>query len=133
MKHKTKIKVTSFLLIIVSLTLFTLGVIWTYFNIIEPAYVSTVSSCTEFESSDFGYVTVGTYNYSSNEIAIYNPTIIPDESYKLTREYEITLNHELCHQKQRDEGRLSGCGVNVFGFSGARFTDELECYIKQYF
>ena len=45
-----------------------------------------------------------------------------------TAKYKRIMKHELCHQDQYNDSRLDNCGLNPFGFPGARMIDEAECY-----
>lgn len=109
------------------------GLLWTYDNILKLAYVSTVDSCGIKNASDIGYSTQGSYSLKNDSIQINIPSNFDIESYKKTEKYQRFLKHELCHQDQANDSRLNGCGLNKFGFPGARMMDEAECYFRSYF
>ena len=133
MQSEKVIKILKLLIVLDLIFILSACSYWAYDNVIEPAYVSTVDACGIRDAGEMGYIVAATYRPSNNSIVIKTPDYIDDESYKLTNEYKISLKHELCHRNQANENRLSGCGLNKFGFPGARMVDEIECYFRSYF
>ena len=96
---------------------------YSFNNFIQPSYLSTIIGCNmksiekiNEELSDEGKIVriKGAYN--------------PDTGIEINEsvDYDSTLKHEQCHEKQSQEGRLSSC-LNPIG----RFFSEVECYIKE--
>lgn len=95
----------------------------TYQNIFHPAYLSYVYSCKpdgEQTIVNQGYVVAGALVVNNSG----GSKIVLNEDYADT----ITLKHELCHESQREAGRLFTCDYPV-----GKFENEVECYIRQYF
>lgn len=90
-----------------------IGVLFTLI-IVLPAYASTRHGVGESTIFDWMMIPGGTYNPKTDEIIIFHE---PN-----TTEYNLTMKHELCHKKQKDEGRLRN------DFLG-NFLNELECQI----
>lgn len=133
MRRETVVFYLKLLLAAYFLILLVLSFLWTYDNILEPAYVSTVDSCDIKNASDMGYSKQGSYSLNNDSIQIKIPSNFDTESYKKTEKYQRFLKHELCHQDQANKSRFNGCGLNKFGFPGARMMDEAECYLRSYF
>ena len=94
-----------------------------YQNIFHPAYLSYVYSCKpdgEQIIENKGYVVAGALVVNKSG----------DSKIVLSEDYadSITLKHELCHESQREQGRLFTCDYPV-----GKFENEVECYIRQYF
>jgi len=124
------------LLLAYLLSLLLFGFFWAYENILEPAYVSTVSSCgikTPAQVADMGYAITARYFPKSDEVKIYTPAYTTDELYLNSPGYQKSLAHEICHRKQEEAGRLSGCRLNRLGFPMHRFIDEVECGFRSLF
>jgi len=87
-------------------------------RIIYPSYLSVVVGCgdmNETELNDEGYYVAGRFNESSQEIILYD--VDP-----------AVLEHEQCHQKQLDQGRLYGCNFKI-----GKFINEIECKLVEVF
>lgn len=94
-------------------------------SVLDPAYYSVQADCNEFFISDT-YITGGIYypdgvtDSSGNITKIWiNPNITAEQK-------SATNKHELCHQRQDEQGRLRGCGNKL-----ALFLLEAECYIAE--
>lgn len=133
MQREKIIRFLKVLIILDLIFIFSVCSHWSYNNVLEPAYVSTVDACGLRNASEFGYVVSATYCPSDDSIIINVPSGINLNDYKLTDEYQRSLRHEEIHRKQMEAGRLSGCGLNKFGFPGARMIDEIEAYFFSYF
>lgn len=104
--------VAKFYLSLVLAAIITIFIIW----IILPAMASTFQS--NIFDNTLGFKTQGYYDPRNDTI-----TILINQS---DPEYKIVLKHELCHQRQHREGKLTNSTVNLF-------IREIECYIKQYY
>jgi len=127
------------LLFIVILFLLVWG-IWAYNYVFEPSYASVVGACDIESSVSKRYVTAGTFgfgfkNESMNGIKVVMPKDYSNEfnnnylrnRYMETKEYNMIVKHEKCHENQYLNNRLFGCQNPVM-----LYFNEVECYIKQY-
>ena len=105
-------------------------------NIMIPSYFSYYSACHETDhplAIRWGFYTAATYNTNSDVITLSKNTtsqkkIMPNRphNYTLTEEEKETLRHEICHYRQKMEGRASDCSYPL-----GMVINEAEAYLAE--